>query len=81
MKRIIVTIVFLLCTLSLLSFFSVDACMDAGGSSSDWGMTCSGADADFVPQYKRSAPVFWLAVLFISGLASYAVNKLLSNFR
>jgi len=55
--------------------------MDAGGTSSGWGMACSGVDVDFVPQYKRLAPVFWLAVLFISGVASYAVNKLLRNFR
>lgn len=79
MKRIILTIVFLISTLSLLSFFSVDACLDAGGTSSGWGITCRGVDVNFVPQYKRSGLAFWVIVFFISGLVSCLVNKLIPN--
>lgn len=53
--------------------------MDAGGSWGDWGLICEGAYSDFVPQYKRTAPIFWAMVLVPSGLASFFVSKVLPS--
>ena len=68
-------------TLSLVSFFSSDACIDAGGLSSNFGLICEGLDSDFVPQYKRVAPVFWCMVFLLSGLASFLVAKVMQTAR
>lgn len=79
MKRIILVITFVISALLLVSFFSIDACMDAGGSWSNWGLNCTGAYSDFVPQYKRTAPAFWVMVLFLSGLTTIFVGKVVPS--
>ena len=79
MKRIMVIMTFGFCALLLVSFFSIDACMDAGGSWGNWGSICEGAYSDFVPQYKRTAPIFWAMVIFLSGLASFFVSKVVPS--
>lgn len=79
MKRTLLIITFVVSALLLVSFFSIDACMDAGGLWSSWGLNCEGASADFVPQYKRTAPVFWTMVLLLSGLTTFLIGKLVSN--
>lgn len=79
MKKVITPITFILSTIFLVSFFSIDACMDAGGSWSNFGFTCLGASADFIPQYKRSVPIFWVVVFMVSGIISFTINKVLAN--
>ena len=79
MKRTIGIITFVICALLLVYFFSIDTCMDAGGSWGNWELICEGAYSDFVPQYKRTAPIFWAMVLFLSGVASLFVSKVVPS--
>ena len=77
--RLIVLTVFLVTLFCLVSFFSVDACMDAGGVWSNWGFTCDGAGSDFVPQFQRPVFFFWGLVTILSLIPSLLINKLLPN--
>jgi hypothetical protein len=79
MKKIIFLISFITCMLALISFFSIDRCMDAGGKWGDWGFSCFGAGPDFIPLYKRTIPIFWVLALSVSGGVSFLITKLLPN--
>ena len=79
MRGLIVLVIFLTTMLALVSFFSIDACMDAGGAWSNWGFTCRGAYPEFVPQYQRVVPVFWLLVILLSAIPAYVIHKVLPH--
>ena len=79
MKIFLLVITFIFSFVFLVSFFSVDACMDAGGQWSNFGFSCKGASGDFIPMYMRLAPLFWGLVIIISGLATWFVKKALPN--
>jgi len=75
MKAALLTITFIFSSVFLVSFFSIDACMDAGGQWSNYGISCNGVPREFVPQYMRAAPFFWGLVILISGLITWLVGK------
>lgn len=79
MRKTITTISFLLSILAMVSFFSIDACLDAGGSWENWGLSCKGVGSEFIPQYKRVAPLFWLLVVFLSSMVAIVTDKVLPN--
>ncbi|GAA4363978.1 hypothetical protein [Kangiella marina] len=81
MKQSLLIATFTVSCLLLISFFSIDACMDAGGLWSNLGLTCEGAYSDFIPQYERTAPAFWVIVLSLSGLATFLVGKVIKSKR
>ena len=76
MKFAITSTFFIITMLFIVSFMSIDACMDAGGVWSNWGLNCQGASESFIPQYKRKVPVFWFFVLVLSGGVALIVNKI-----
>jgi hypothetical protein len=71
--------VFLVALACLLLFFSIDACMDAGGVWSNWGLTCHGAYPEFVPQYQRPLPLFWGFVVVLASIPTLLIYKVLPN--
>lgn len=75
MKTTLLIMVFIISLILLVSFFSIDACLDAGGQWAHYGLTCEGVGVDFIPQYKRPAPLFWGLVMAISALVTWSVNK------
>ncbi len=75
MKSALLTLTFIFSSAFLVSFFSIDACMDAGGQWSNFGISCKGARGEFVPQYMRAAPFFWGLVVLLSGLVTWFVGK------
>ena len=79
MKIFLLVITFIFSFVFLVSFFSVDACMDAGGQWSSFGFSCKGASGDFIPMYMRLAPLFWGLIIIISGLVTWFVKKDLPN--
>lgn len=79
MKNIICAISFITSAVALVLFFSVDSCLDAGGSSSKLGLICTGARGDFTPLYQRAVPLFWLLVFVISSTVAFCVHKVLPS--
>jgi hypothetical protein len=79
MKKIILILTFVTSAFLLVSCSSIDRCMDAGGAWSDWGLSCVGTSADFVPLYKRAVPVFWAMVLFLSGLTTFLTYRVIRS--
>ncbi|TLU61987.1 hypothetical protein FE810_13090 [Thalassotalea litorea] len=77
MKKVILITAFAFAFVFLISVFSIDACMDAGGAWSDFGFTCHIPRENFVPQYMRPAPVFWGLVVFLSSMFTLLVNKII----
>lgn len=81
MKIVLLTLTFIFSSVLLVAFFSIDACLDAGGQWGLFGFSCEGARADFVPQYLRPAPFFWGMVIAISALVTWFVNQCLTVVR
>lgn len=79
MKKLICAIFFVTSAVALVLFFSVDSCLDAGGSSSKFGFVCTGVGSDFIPLYQRVAPLFWLSVFIISSTVAFCVHKVLPS--
>ncbi|KZZ50427.1 hypothetical protein A3759_17010 [Thalassolituus sp. HI0120] len=79
MKPALLIIIFILSFVFLVASFSIDACMDAGGLWSNLGFSCTGAHEEFVPQYIRAAPFFWGLVIFISGIVTLFIKKVLPS--
>jgi hypothetical protein len=79
MKIFLLVITFIFSYVFLVSFFSVDACMDAGGQWGKLGFSCNGAIGDFIPMYMRLAPLFWGLVIIISGLVTWLVKKVVPD--
>jgi hypothetical protein len=79
MKRVLPSIIFILTAVMLISFLSIDACMDSGGMWSNYGFTCTTDNPEFIPQYKRTAPFFWGIVILFSAIPSLIIHKVLSN--
>lgn len=79
MKKLICVMSFVICAVALVLFFSVDSCLDAGGSSSKLGLICAGVGSDFIPQYQRVVPLFWLSVFFLSSAAAFCVHKVMPS--
>ena len=79
MKNIIMLLAFILTAIFIVSFMSIDACMDAGGMWSDYGYSCIGVNESFVPQYKRMAIPFWSLVFLLSCVPATLINKLFKN--
>lgn len=75
MRRIVLTLVFVISALLLVAFFSVDACFDAGGVWNNLGLACEGVKPDFTPQYMRGYPMFWVVVILLSGIITLLVSK------
>lgn len=79
MKKVIVIISFIIAAVALVLFFSIDSCMDAGGRWDNMGLSCYGVGSEFVPQYQRAAPFFWLLVLFVAGVVSFIAHNVLPS--
>ncbi|MAD77055.1 MAG: hypothetical protein CML20_20105 [Rheinheimera sp.] len=79
MKKLICAIMFVGSAVALVTFFSVDSCLDAGGSSSKFGLVCTGVGSDFIPLYQRVAPLFWLSVFIFSSTVVFCVDKAMPN--
>jgi len=79
MKKLICAILFVTSAVVLVSFFSVDSCLDAGGSSSKFGIVCTGVESDFIPLYQRVAPLFWLSVFIFSSTVAFCVHKVMPS--
>jgi hypothetical protein len=77
MRKVFVSISFIVCTFALVSFFSIDACIDAGGRWDNMGFNCLDVGKNFVPQYQRIAPFFWLLVVSLAGVAALIIHKVL----
>ncbi len=78
-QNIFLVVSFIVSTLFLMLFFSIDSCLDAGGSASRFGFSCYGVANDFVPQYQRTAPLFWLLVFTIGGLIAFITKKVIAS--
>ncbi len=72
-------IVFIVIAITLLALLSMDACLDAGGRWSHLGFICTSEQPNFIPQYQRSAPLFWAFVILVSALPSVLFYKLLTK--
>ena len=79
MKKLTCAILFLISAVALVSFFSVDSCLDAGGSLSKFGLVCTGAGSDFIPLYQRVVPLFWLSVFIFSSTVAFCVHKVMPS--
>jgi len=79
MKNLFCAILFAISAVALVSFFSVDSCLDAGGSSSKFGLICTGVGSDFIPLYQRLAPLFWLSVFIFSSTVVFCVHKVMPS--
>ena len=79
MKRCVFLITFVIIFLLLVSFLSIDTCMDVGGLWSNLGITCKGVPPDFVPLYKRTTPFFWLIVILLSITTSFSITRLMPS--
>lgn len=79
MKKFLLIMTFIFSFAFLVSFFSVDACMDAGGQWSNFGFSCKGASGDFIPMYMRLDLLFLGLITIISGLVAWFVKNALSN--
>ena len=79
LKKLICVISFVISAVALVSFLCVDSCLDARGSSSKLGLICTGASSDFIPQYQRVAPLFWLSVFFLSSTVTFCIHKVMPS--
>lgn len=77
MKVAIIIAVFISCFVWFVAFWSIDACLDAGGSYDAWGFICSGAE----PLYKSASVEFWCLAIAIPALVSALLFKALPSAR
>ncbi len=74
-------IIFIVVAIALLALLSMDACLDAGGRWSHLGFICTSDEPNFIPQYQRSAPLFWGFIILASALPSVLFYKVLAQVK
>jgi hypothetical protein len=63
----------------LLGLASADSCLDAGGVVAGHWFACDTGGDDFVPQYFRPTPLFWLVLVALSYASSWLAVRLASK--
>lgn len=73
--------IFAITFIFLISFFNINACMDAGGAWADFGFTCIQPREGFVPQYMRPVLGFWILIVAVTSMLTLIVSKILTKLR